>query len=168
MNENVYNSALALLRDFEGLRLSPYYCSANKRTIGYGHRILKNETNLLRTITKDEAEKLLRADFDKVLLPIYDYFSKSAGCLADCEYCALALFAFNCGLSVVLDKLSSNIKTFMLLRASCSKNVLTERAKLFYRMRQYVHYHDKNGHVCVSSVLKERRDKEIHFFCGSI
>lgn len=48
---------LALLMQGEGLRLEPYRCTAGHLTVGYGHR-----TESHRTITRAEADSLLRAD----------------------------------------------------------------------------------------------------------
>ena len=44
---------LELIKNHEGLRLTPYHCTANKLTIGYG-------INLDAGITEEEAEYLLK------------------------------------------------------------------------------------------------------------
>lgn len=168
MNKAVYEKAISLLKDFEGLRLTPYLCPANKRTIGYGHKIKVNETHLLRKISQKEADSLLRKDFDTFLAPIVRYFDSPYTRLHDCELCGLALFAFNCGLSRVTDKLSDLIGKYALQRSANSKDFLITRALLFNRWKQYVHYLDKNGNVCVSSGLVRRREIEIEFFKGSL
>lgn len=168
MNKIVYEKAITLLKDFEGLRLSPYLCSANKRTIGYGHLIKKDETNLLRKITAKEADDLLRKDFDSFLVPITKHFDSPFTHLHDCELCGLALFAFNCGLSRVTGKLSDLIGKYALQRSANVKEFVTTRALLLYRLKQYVHYHDKAGKVCVSKGLVRRRELEIQFFNGTM
>ena len=50
---------LALIRQFEGLRLSAYKCSANVASIGYGTTA---GVKMGQTITREEAEQRLRAD----------------------------------------------------------------------------------------------------------
>jgi lysozyme len=53
---------LALIRQFEGLRLSAYRCSAGTATIGYGTTA---GVKMGQTITREEAEKRLRADVQR-------------------------------------------------------------------------------------------------------
>jgi len=63
---------LALIRRFEGLRLTPYLCSAGVPTIGYGATYYEDGTRVtLRdgAITKDRAESLLRWHVSNVYLP---------------------------------------------------------------------------------------------------
>ncbi len=54
--------AIELIKEFEGLRLNAYTCSAGKLTIGYGHVILPGEN--YSKITQAKAEQLLLADLD--------------------------------------------------------------------------------------------------------
>lgn len=53
---------LALIRQFEGLRLSAYKCPANVATIGYGSTA---GVKMGQTITREEAELRLRADVQR-------------------------------------------------------------------------------------------------------
>lgn len=50
---------LALIRKFEGLRLSAYRCAAGVLTIGYG---TTKGVKMGQTITRDEADRLLLED----------------------------------------------------------------------------------------------------------
>jgi GH24 family phage-related lysozyme (muramidase) len=60
-----YNKCLEFLKSEEGLMLNPYRCTSKKMTIGYGHRILKNERKKFRKgITVEEAEKILIEDYN--------------------------------------------------------------------------------------------------------
>ena len=52
--------ATDLIKKWEGLKLSPYLCPANKLTIGYGHSISKSEA--FQDITQEQAESLLEVD----------------------------------------------------------------------------------------------------------
>lgn len=57
---------LSLVRQFEGLRLSPYLCSGGVATIGYGatRYFGRRRVNLADpSITVDEADSLLRYDY---------------------------------------------------------------------------------------------------------
>lgn len=61
----LYEESLNILKDFEGLRLTPYV-DANGRSIGYGHYIKAYE-NLPILITEEYAEILLRIDFEHAI-----------------------------------------------------------------------------------------------------
>ncbi len=60
------NTASALLKKWEGLRLEPYQDSAGHWTIGYGHKILKTDPYApygpVAKITEAEADTLLARD----------------------------------------------------------------------------------------------------------
>lgn len=60
---NYLSKAMEIIKEFEGLRLKPYYCDAGKLTVGYGHVILKTEN--YTQITKAEAIELLLKDLEK-------------------------------------------------------------------------------------------------------
>lgn len=72
VNNQAIDIAAALCRRFEGLYLSPYLCSANVPTIGYGATFYEDGTKVsLRDtpITKDRAEALLIWHIKNVFLP---------------------------------------------------------------------------------------------------
>jgi lysozyme len=54
------DKGIALIKEFEGLRLTSYYCTGGKCTIGYGHTGRDVKPGM--TITEEEAETLLRID----------------------------------------------------------------------------------------------------------
>lgn len=53
--------AKELIKEFEGLSLKAYFCSAGIKTIGYGHVILKHD-DINGSITIKKAEELLEED----------------------------------------------------------------------------------------------------------
>jgi GH24 family phage-related lysozyme (muramidase) len=55
---NISEKGLVLIKQFEGLRLDAYQCSASVWSIGYGH----TRGDARDRITEDEAEDLLRQD----------------------------------------------------------------------------------------------------------
>jgi len=55
----VSDKAIALIKDFESLRLKAYLCPAKVWTIGYGHT---RNVERGQEITEAEAERLLRCD----------------------------------------------------------------------------------------------------------
>ena len=89
---------LNLIKEFEGLGLIAYECSAGVWTIGYGHTGLVNGKKIVpgMLITAEQANQLLTQDCQKfanyvdnpkyVPIPINDY-----------QRDALISFAFNCG-----------------------------------------------------------------------
>lgn len=90
---------LSLCRQFEGLYLKPYLCSANVPTIGYGATFYENGTKVtLRdpAITKERAEQLLRWHVSTYFLP--DVLRLCPGADTPGRIAALCDFAFNVGL----------------------------------------------------------------------
>ena len=72
VNNQAINIAAALCRRFEGLYLSPYLCSANVPTIGYGATFYEDGTRVSLSdipITKARAEELLLWHIKNVFLP---------------------------------------------------------------------------------------------------
>lgn len=88
--------ALALIREFEGLRLAAYQDPVGIWTIGYGHTgpVLGEPLHSGRTITKQTAEALLIQDAQQAGNLI---MATTKVTLNDGEYGALASFAFNLG-----------------------------------------------------------------------
>ncbi len=85
--------AYELIRHFEGLRLQSYRCMAGVWTIGYGHTGAKVEGP--RTITRDEAERLLEDDVDYVARQVSKMLLLN---LKQNEFDALVSLAFNIGI----------------------------------------------------------------------
>lgn len=88
------NKTANLLKKHEGLKLTPYRCTAGKLTIGYGRNLEDNG------ITKEEAEQLLFNDISELheILTIelgYELYGK----LNDDRRSVLINMAFNLGLS---------------------------------------------------------------------
>lgn len=53
--------SIALIKEFEGFSGSAYYCPAGKKTIGYGHVVLKGES-FKEPVSKTAAHNLLASD----------------------------------------------------------------------------------------------------------
>lgn len=83
---------LDLIKKYEGLRLEAYKCPAGVWTIGYGHTkgVYKG-----MSITKEEAEKLLKQDVSVFELQVIN----TVGKLSDCKIDALVSFAYNVGIA---------------------------------------------------------------------
>ena len=111
---NISKTGIQLIKDFEGLRLNAYKCSAGVPTIGYGSTFYPDKSNVKMSDVlrdKEEAEILLintLEDFD-----IYvSKYTKSVK-LTQYQFDALVCFAFNVGLgnlskSTLLKKVLAN------------------------------------------------------------
>lgn len=88
------NSAgITLIKNYEGLHLTPYLCPAKIWTIGYGH------TRIVRAglkITADQADQLLDDDLRLVERTVQRLVSVP---LNDNQFAALVSFVFNVGIS---------------------------------------------------------------------
>jgi lysozyme len=82
---------IALIKDFEGLRLGAYLCSAGVLTIGYGHTGGVKEGDL---ITEQKAEQLLQDDLKKFENGVLRLVRVP---LTQNQFDALVSFAFNLG-----------------------------------------------------------------------
>ncbi len=85
--------AADLIKQFEGLRLTSYYCPAGYKTIGYGHVIEPHEP-IGNRINKGQAENLLEEDIRKAQTVLHKYCSVL---LTENQQAALISFIFNCG-----------------------------------------------------------------------
>lgn len=90
---NISEKGIALIKEFEELRLTTYSCAAGKKTIGYGHT--GSDVYFGQRITEREAESLLRADLARFERHVNSY--DSAYGWTQNEFDALVSFAFNVG-----------------------------------------------------------------------
>lgn len=84
-------AGVALIKDYEGLHLTPYLCAAKVWTIGYGHT---RTVRLGMKITPDQADQLLDDDLrltERAVLRLVQVP------LNDNQLAALVSFAFNVG-----------------------------------------------------------------------
>ena len=89
---------LALLKEFEGCRLTAYTCPAGVLTIGYGSTGPHVKPGM--TISEAEAEALLKQDLTRFEQGISEQINVP---LDQCEFDALVSWAFNCGLGATAD-----------------------------------------------------------------
>ena len=93
-------TGLNLIKEFEGLRLNAYKCSAGKWTIGYGHTSQAGPPHVTAglTINREEAEDILRQDlgqFERGVLRLVKVE------LNQNEFDALVSFCFNLGVGAL-------------------------------------------------------------------
>lgn len=109
MTMNIHNLVEILKRN-EGLRLTPYRCTAGKLTIGYGHTGPSVEEGL--KWTKEHAEQVLLNDARNAAADL-DWHFKWWRRLSDTRQEALADMCFNLG----VQRLSGFRKMLVALRA---------------------------------------------------
>ena len=93
LNDKGYN----LIKEFEGLKLKPYLCSAGVPTIGYGNTYYLDNTKVKLTdapISKQMAEILLQRTADVYALKVANLIKKP---VTQNQFNALVSFAFNLG-----------------------------------------------------------------------
>jgi len=91
--EHTGEQGIALIKQFEGLRLARYLDAVGKPTIGYGHLILPHE-RFTRPLTPAEAEALLRRDLRGAELNLRKLLRVP---VTQQQFDALMSFVFNLG-----------------------------------------------------------------------
>lgn len=96
----VSEEGLALIKEFEGLRLKAYKCPADVWTIGYGHTSAAGEPKVIpgMTITKEEAEEILKRDLVKYEKGVERLVKVQ---LKQGQFDALVGFAYNAGVGAL-------------------------------------------------------------------
>lgn len=87
-------AGIALIKQFEGVRLRAYKCPANVPTIGYGHT--GPDVNLGRQITQAEADDLLIYDLKKFEQGVEQFLDGVPA--SSNQFSAMVALAFNIGL----------------------------------------------------------------------
>lgn len=85
-------AGIALIKEFEGLHLTPYLCPGDVWTIGYGHTRTVSRGS---AITEAEAEALLDEDLRLFERGVMRLVSVP---LSDNQFSALVCFSFNVGI----------------------------------------------------------------------
>ncbi|MEI6599905.1 MAG: lysozyme [Comamonadaceae bacterium] len=126
--------ALALMRRFEGLYLSPYLCPAGVPTIGYGATYYEDCTRVMLCdppITRQRAEALLLWMVRSVYLP--SVMRLCPGIDSPNRLAALMDFSFNLGPSAL-----KNSTLRKKVNAGLWEDVAVELRKWVYANNQYV------------------------------
>jgi lysozyme len=90
-----------LIKRFEGCKLKPYLCPANKFTVGYGH-VLGNGVTLAdadnRTFTQGEVDGFLKSDLVRFERGVLRYCTVP---LTQSQFDALVSWSYNLGLGTL-------------------------------------------------------------------
>jgi lysozyme len=92
----ISQKGLAVIKQFEGLRLKAYKCPAGVMTIGYGST--GAHVKLGMTITEQEADRLLLDDISRFEVGVQEVIKQS---LTQGQFDALVSFSFNVGLGAL-------------------------------------------------------------------
>jgi lysozyme len=95
MMRRINDEGIALIKQWEGLRLEAYRCDADVLTIGYGHTT--NVTEGMK-ITEEEAEQLLIRDLSVFEAEVSRTVTAK---LSDNQYAAIVSWAYNVGASAM-------------------------------------------------------------------
>lgn len=94
----INDAGLEIIKQFEGLRLTAYLCPGvpPRPTIGWGHTrtVTSMDVRDGHTITREEAERLLREDLEPVEIAVAKHVRVP---LTDNQFSALCSWAFNVG-----------------------------------------------------------------------
>jgi lysozyme len=90
-------AGLALIQEFEGLRLTAYTCPAGVLTIGYGHTSAAGQPTVTpgMKITKGVAHEILRSDLERFERGVVELLKVE---VTRNQFDVLVSFAYNCGL----------------------------------------------------------------------
>ena len=94
----ISNNGLDLIKQFEGLSLTPYLCPANIPTIGYGNTFYEDGTKVTlkdKPITEQRASELIEYIVNKTFSDNINKVVKVP--LNQNQFDALVSFVFNCG-----------------------------------------------------------------------
>lgn len=131
----ISDKGIALIKQFEGCRLSAYKCPAGAWTIGYGHTGNVTEG---QTITQTYADALLRSDLTKYEQKVAKYSQYSWN---QNEFDALVSFAYNVG---SIDQLTAN--------GTRSRSIIADKILL---------YNKASGKVLVGLVKRRNAEREL-------
>jgi GH24 family phage-related lysozyme (muramidase) len=143
--EKGYEEAIAFIKEHEGFANGEiYYDAAGNRTIGYGHLIKAGE-EFPEKITKQEAENLLRKDFDKAIWHV-----ENSTNLRGYKKIAMAHFIYARGVG---NFLRSNLR-----KKIANKEPIEEE------LLRWVYYKSPDGELVESNYIKKIRLWEVDMY----
>lgn len=127
----ISDAGIALIKSFEGCRLTAYQCAAGVWTIGYGHT---QGVTQGQTITQEQAEAYLLSDIRRYEWYVHEDVKHE---LTQGQYDALVSFTFNCGggslKTLIKDRTLEQIADAILLY---NKSALGEKLEGLVRRRE--------------------------------
>lgn len=149
------NAGLDLIKQYEGMRLSPYLCPAGVPTIGFGTTIYPDGTPVTLSdphITKAKALEYLTTELDKYELKVDELTNGRA---TEYELAAMTSLAYNIGLAAFEGSSVLRLYNQGKLREASAAFGLWNKAKV-------------NGVLTVMPGLVARRAAEAAMFSNSV
>lgn len=131
---------IALIKEFEGCRLSAYLCAAGVPTIGYGHTA---GVALGMTITLAQAEAFLREDLRKFEKGVSEALTRS---VTQSQFDALVSFSYNLGVGA--------LKKSTLLR-------LLNQGRTEEAAGEFLKWNRAGGKVLTGLTRRRQKEKEL-------
>lgn len=91
INMKTSKAGADLIKQYEGLNLTPYICPAGKLTVGYGHT-----NSVSGTISELEAEELLQKDLEQIEKQLEQRLTVKVN---ENQFSALVSFVYNLGIT---------------------------------------------------------------------
>jgi len=154
----VDNAGKKLIKDFEGLKLKPYLCSAGVPTIGYGTTRYPNGRKVTmndKPITKEYADTC----FDSDLVAFEnDLNSLIKGLhLTQNQYNALLSFGYNLGMDIDIDMIAEGLGDSTLLK-------LVKRNPLDVNIaKEFAKWNKAKGVVNNGLTTRRKKEAELYF-----
>jgi lysozyme len=107
MIREINDKGLKIVKDFEGVSLTPYLCPANVYTIGIGTTVYPNGTKVKKEdppITLDQALIYLKHDLKYFCDRVDSFCQKNSIYLGDNKFSAIVSFCYNVGLGPLTTK----------------------------------------------------------------
>jgi len=134
---------IALIKEFEGLRLEAYLCPARVWTIGWGHTKGVKQGDRIDTST---AEKYLKEDIEEAERGIEKLVKVK---LNDNQFSALVSFVFNLGIG--------NLQKSTLLRVI---NISPNSANVGFQLKKWVY---SDGQVLPGLVRRRAEEEKLYY-----
>lgn len=153
LNETGYQ----LIMEFEGFKSSPYLCTSNVPTIGYGNTYYPNGKKVTmkdKPITKEYAIEIFKF--------IADLFAKDVNSLLKTtvtqnQFNALVSFAYNLGSDIDADDIPEGLGDSTLLKkVNKNPNDLTI-------MNEFLKWNKSNGKVSNGLVKRRKLEAKLYF-----
>ena len=144
----VNKATIDLIKNFEGLRLESYYCSAKVLTIGYGNTFYEDGTKvkLGDKITKKRAEELL----DFMVLQFANQVKPLIKVpLSENRFGALVSFSYNVGVSA-------------LSKSTLLKKVNTNQNDPSIKM-EFLRWNKANGKILAGLTKRREAEAKLYF-----
>lgn len=138
------NSAIEIIKHFEGCKLERYICPAGVPTIGYGH----TGDDLPEKITMKEADKLLRQDMERFYKAVDTFVTRD---ITENQREALVSFTFNVG--------QGNLSRSTLLR-------LLNKGDILGAANEFPKWRKAGGKILKGLVRRRKAEREL-FLKGS-